>query len=171
MVSRGLPQRPLARDLSLEEAPFIGLQPLGIRGPVVQKSQRHNAERDGGEPLDEEEPLPAVEPSEAVELEQPARDRSTGDVRGRDRREEESKRAGALALREPPRQVEDDPWEESRLGHAEQETEHIEAHRAADEHRRRGQQAPNDHDQGEPAAGAEAVERQVARYSGEDVSE
>ena len=92
-------------------------------------------------------------------------------VRGGDGGQEERERRRAPALREPPGEEQDDAREEARLGRAEQEAEHVEARGALDEHHRRRDQAPDDHDRGEPAAGAEAREREVARHTEDHVAE
>src|SRR5207237_1665704 len=68
-------------------------------------------------------------------------------------------------------EVEDHAGEEARLRDAQQEAEEIEAPRAADEHHRRRDQAPGDHDARDPEARTQALEQQVARHLEEEVTD
>ena len=63
--------------------------------------------------------------------------------------------------RVPLQDVEDDSGEEAGFRHAQQKAGGVELHRRADEHHRHGDDAPGDHNAGEPAARAEAVEQEV----------
>jgi hypothetical protein len=69
--------------------------------------------------------------------------------------------AGAQVRRIPLQDVEDDSGEKAGFRHAQQKTGGVELHRRADEHHRHGDNAPGDHNAGEPAAGAKAVEQEV----------
>ena len=77
---------------------------------------------------------------------------------------EERHGAGALAGREPLGQVVDDAGEEARLGGAEQEAEHVEGRGVLHEGHRRRHQPPGQHDPGNPHAGADAGQHQVAGH-------
>ena len=69
-------------------------------------------------------------------------ERATNDDGERDGDHEPRHRARTLHGRVPRAQVIDDPWEESRLGHTEEEAQHVEAGDAVDEHHPGGRAGP-----------------------------
>ena len=79
--------------------------------------------------------------------------------------------ARPLPRRKPIGEVKDDAGEEARLGHPQQKTHDIEAGLAAHERHGGGDQPPADHDAGDPDAGAEALEREIARDLEQDVAD
>ena len=111
-----------------------------------------------GDRLDEEHPLPAVQPGDALEVEDEAGDRRADDGRDRDGEHEQADDAGAIGRGEPQRQEEDDAGEEAGLGDAEQQAHDVEAEFAGDERLRAGDEAPGQHDAGDPDACAEACQ-------------
>ena len=76
-----------------------------------------------------------------------------------------------LMLGEPPGEVEDDAGEKAGLGGTEQEPEHVELAGLGDEEGAGGEDAPDDHDRGEPAARPEPVQHQVAGHAEDHVAE
>ena len=148
----------LARDLAHQEVALVRLEPLRLRGALVQEAQSEEAEGDRGQALHEEQPLPAIEAEHAVELQQAAGNGAPDHIRRGDRGEEQRQRAGALALGEPPGEVEDDPGEEARPrprlgGSAARRTRPGPSMNIV----RRRKHAPDDHDRGQPAPRAEAA--------------
>ncbi len=105
-----------------------------------------------------------AQPEGALELHQDARQRPADDAGQRGGRHEEGDGPGALCGREPVRQVQDHAGEETRLGDAEREAERCEAPRPRDEHHGRRDDAPADHDPGDPDACADASHDEVARH-------
>ena len=141
-------------------------------GPLVEVAQREEAEGDRRQPLHEEQPLPALQ-AERTRRARAARRRAVRRPRTRAAIavRNSATRPGALLLGEPPGEEEDDPREEAGLGRAEQEPQDVEAPRPLDEHHRRREHAPDDHDRGQPAPRAEARQRQVARHAEDHVAE
>ena len=64
--------------------------------------------------------------------------------------------------REPGGEVENDPGKETGFSDANQKTQQVEAHGRFDKHHGCRQQAPSHHDPGNPAPGAEFVQRDIA---------
>ena len=135
---------------------------VGLGGAIGKEEEEGDAEEDGGQAFDEEEPLPAVRgrggrcrlsSAPATSSHEDGAERK-GDVEAADG-------AGAEFGWEPLHEVEDDAGEEAGFGHAEEEASGVELERRSDEHHAHGEQAPGDHDAGEPAARSEAVEQQV----------
>ena len=107
----------------------------------------------------------------AVEVEERAGDGPHEDAAEGGRDVEAADGAGTLFRREPLHEVEDDSREEACLCHAEEEAGDVELHGCADEEHADGDEAPGEHDAGEPAAGAETVEREVGRHFTDGVAE
>ena len=87
------------------------------------------------------------------------------------REHEQADDARAIGRGEPEREKEDHAGEEARLGDAEQQPHDVEARLAAHEGLRAGDQAPGEHDAGDPAPRAETVERQIARHLEEEIGD
>lgn len=68
----------------------------------------------------------------------------------------------ALASRNPPGEVEDDCREEPGFGSSQQEPEHVEHHFVLDEGHQEGDDAPADHNAGQPHLGAVLLHHHVA---------
>ena len=97
----------------------------------------------------------------ALEVEQSPRDGAHDHGAERPGDVEAGDGAGAKVGGEPLHEIEEDSGEEAGLGHAEEEADYVELERSADEDHSHGNEAPGEHDPGEPAARAEAVEQEV----------
>src|SRR6185369_16577168 len=96
--------------------------------------------------LKHKHPLPAVQPSHTVHSEyysgkRPANNAGQGNGSG-----EDSGESPPIGLREPQAQVENHSWEESGLGHTQQQTQRKEALRPAYKCVQGCQQSPDEHD-------------------------
>jgi hypothetical protein len=159
----------MSRAMSSRSA---GVSHLRVLHAVVEVAPHHQAQRHGRQALQQEEPLPAGPAVHAAHaLQDPARDRAAQDARERNRREEQRGRLAAPRGRVPVGEVQDDAGEEARLGRAQQEADHVERHRRAHEHGGRREHAPGDHDAGDPAARAHAVQHHVAGHLEEKVAD
>ena len=158
-------------DAADDPVAFGCSEPGRVGGRVGQQEEEGDAEQDGRDALYEEEPLPAGEVRASVKVEQRAGYGSHQDSAEWTRDVEAADRAGAVFRREPLHEIEDDSREEACLGHAEAESGDVELHRRADEEHAHGDEAPGEHDAGEPAAGAEAVQREVRRDLADSVAE
>jgi hypothetical protein len=76
-----------------------------------------------------------------------------------------------LLRREPVAQVVHDAREEARLGDSEEKAQRIELDRSSDEHHRRRDDAPRDHDPSDPSPRANAGQNEIARHLEEPVAE
>ena len=77
----------------------------------------------------------------------------------------------AIFGRIPIGEIEDDAGEEAGLGDAEQEAQDVEAGHAAHQRHQRRDDAPGHHDAGDPAAGAELFQRQIARHLEDEIAD
>ncbi|MNR24438.1 hypothetical protein D3C85_1415160 [compost metagenome] len=91
-----------------------------------------------------------------------------GDGQGHD--EHRSHHPSAMAG-EPGGEVEDNAGKESRLGDTDQQPQRVEGQRRLDEHHCRRQKTPADHDPGNPATSAEAVQGDVAGNFEDQITE
>ena len=71
----------------------------------------------------------------------------------------------------PVSEVQDDAGEEAGLEDAEQEARNVELRRRRDEHHRRGDDAPAEHDAQQRLARADPLEHQVARHLEQEVAD
>ena len=168
-------RRLLGRDLRLqlcrEPCLLFCCQPVRLFRPVGQIEPGDDAEQHRGDALDDEQPLPAPQAHHAVEPEQQARDRRAdhgGNGNGDGEGGEEPR---AIFRRIPVGQIENDAGEEAGFRHAEQEAQHVEAHLAADGRHQRRDDAPGHHDAGDPAAGAEFLQREIARHLEDEIAD
>ena len=84
---------------------------------------------------------------------------------------EERDGAGSLLGGIPVGQVENDSGEESRLRRAEKKAHGVKHRDRLDEHHRHRDEPPDDHDPGNPDAGADALHHQVARHLEQEVAD
>jgi hypothetical protein len=162
----------LGAEIGLHRRLLLRGEPLGVSGLAGQQRQHEDADQHSGNSFEQEHPLPAVKVADLVQrLQRPTRQRATDDAAHRDRGEEERGRAGPAGVGVPVRQVEDDAREEPGLGHTEQEPEQVELPRALCDHHQRRQDAPADHDPGDPHPGTEALQEQVAGNFEEEVAD
>ena len=115
-----------------------------------------------GMPSDDEEPLPAVQAALAFEFEQEAGEWGADDAGERGGGHELGDGAGPFFGREPIGEIEDHAGEEAGLGDAEEETQGVEGVRAFDQTHAGGDDAPGDHDAGDPKAGADLAKEEIA---------
>ena len=106
--------------------------------------------------------MPAVEMAVPLEFEQGTGDGRADDPCNGGGGHELGDGAGALVGGEPEGEIEDHAGEETGFSDAEQETHKGEAGPAADEHHRRSDEAPGDHDAGDPMPWTESGKGEVA---------
>ena len=115
-----------------------------------------------------------------MQVEQHAGDRRADHGRERDRGHEVADDARPVLRREPECQIEDDAGKEAGLGHAKQHADQVEAVLVAepgsagdggDERHGARQDAPAQHDPGDPFAGAEAFEHEVGRHLEDEIGD
>src|SRR5579864_32370 len=134
---------------------------MGIAGPVGKKEKRDGAENNGGQALQHEQPAPAfgVQP---VLLHDPAGKRGTDYKGERDGGHEVAGGLGPVFAHEPVADVNDDAGKEAGLCRAQQKARAIELAGGVHGRGQHGEGAPDNHDGGDPAAGAPALHQQRA---------
>ena len=152
----------VAFELVLEPLFFGVGEPGGVARVVTQEEEDGDAAEDGGNALDDEEPLPAVHAGFAFELEQERRDGRADHAGEGGGGHKLGDGAGALFRGEPEGEIENHAGEEASLTDAEQKAHEKERVWAFDEAHTGGDNAPRDHDAGDPEARADLVEEQVA---------
>src|SRR5205085_9974839 len=105
---------------------------------------------------------PPGEAKNAVKLEERGRNGRAEADRHRDRRHEGRDDARAMMRREPISEVEDHAGEEARLGKTQRKTQDKKANRPLGEGEATRDDAPADHDAGDPAACPDLFEDQIA---------
>ena len=165
-------RRTAAFEVELRDQPLLLLarQPGRVFRPVGQPDERGDAEQHGGCRFQQEDPLPAAQPEQSVHVENPARDRRADQAGDRDRHHEDADDDRAIMRRVPVGDVEDHAGKEPGLGGAEQEAQHQERDRPADQRERRRHEAPGDHDARDPGARAEPLQRQVGGHFEDEVA-
>ncbi|MCY1241934.1 hypothetical protein D9M72_548640 [compost metagenome] len=104
-------------DIALEHALFIGVEPRCLVNAVAQHEDRHHADHERGQRLDQEHPLPAAQIVHAVErIHDPARQRVAEHACNGDARHEQRDHLAAAVGREPVGQVQDHAGVEARFG-------------------------------------------------------
>src|SRR3569833_572172 len=139
--------------------------------PVGEIKPADDTEQHRGDAFDDEQPLPAPQPHCAVKSEQQAGDRRADHGRDRHGHRKGGKEAGTVLRGIPVGQIQDDAGKESGFGDAEQEAQDVEAPFAGDERHRARDDAPGHHDARDPAAGAEFLQRQVARHLEDEIAD
>jgi len=150
---------------------LIGPEPRRVLRPVGQPDEGGDAQQHGGRCLEQEDPLPAAQPQDAVHVEDGARDRRAYEAGHRDRHHEDADDGGAVARRIPIGEIEDHAGEEAGFGNAQQEAQHQERGRPADQGEGRRDEAPADHDARDPGARAEALQGEVARHLEDEIAD
>ncbi len=145
-----------------EPAPVVRRQPAGLVGSIGHHFKGEESQKNRRQPFNQEEPLPAFEAERAVECEERLRQRRTDNDGDRRRHHEQRARACAVGGGNPVRQVKHYPWEEPGLGDAEQDARRHERRDVIDEDRPNRDDAPADHDAGNPAACPDTLEEEVA---------
>ncbi len=141
---------------------FTGGEPLGVLDPGIQQEEHHDAHHHGEQALEAEQPLPAADPQDIVQAQEHAGD-GPGECCGDGRAgNEDGGCLAALAGGNPAGEVEDDGREEAGFGGAQQEPEDVEHHFVLHEGHQEGDDAPADHDAGQPHLGAVLLHHHVA---------
>ena len=169
MVGRALCM--LARHRAAQPRAFCWRQPRGLLRSIGQKPQRDATKHDRGETLNEKQPLPSRQPHPSVERQQRLGDRRANQHGDGCRRHEERAGLGTLGRRNPVGQIQHHAGEEPGLGDAQQDAHRVEAPLSDDEHHRHRDEAPHDHDPGDPDASADSLQDQIARYLEQAVAE
>ena len=146
-------------------------QPRRLRRSIRQHEQAHDPKQDRRQPLKQEQPLPPAQAKRAVELQQRHRERRADEGRQRDRYGEGGQDARAVLGRQPVGQVQDCAGEKSGLRRTEDEAHRVERVRPDHERHAGRDQPPADHDPGDPAPGADLLQRQVARHFDQEVGD
>ena len=115
--------------------------------------------------------MPAFQSHRAIESEQQAGDRRADHGGDRDGDGEGGQKTRAIFRRIPIGQIENDAREKSRLGDAEQKAQGVKTPDPADHGHQRGDDAPRHHDARDPAAGAEFLQRQIARHLEDEIAD
>src|SRR6185312_10414228 len=110
-------------------------------------------------------------PAEVVQAEDQSGDRRAEHGGQRDRGHEPADDASAIDRREPQGEVEDDAREEAGFGGAKQDADDVEAGLTGDGGHQTGQDAPGQHDPGDPLARAEPLEREVRWHLEDEIAE
>ena len=152
----------LAGDGADERSLLPAGQPFGVLDPGIQEEVHRDADDHGEQAFEAKEPLPAAESEGALEAEQHSGDGSGQGSGNRGTGNEDGGGLAPLAGRNPPGEIEDDGGEEPGLSRAEQEPQHVEHHFVLHERHQEGNDAPADHDPGEPDPGAELLHHHVA---------
>ncbi|MNQ80985.1 hypothetical protein D3C85_959840 [compost metagenome] len=151
---------------------FVVREPLGLLEAVGQRPEGQDAEQHAGNGLQQEQPLPALQAVDQVEVaHDPAGQRAADDAGQRQADHEQGDDPPAPVSGEPHGQVVEDTGQETGFGGAEEEAQDIELRRGGDEHGAGREQAPGDHDAGDPQLGADLLQHQVARHFEEDVAD
>ena len=158
--------------LRLAGQPFglLSGEPLGLLRGVGEVEPRDDADQDRGNRHAQEHEAPTLEPEDAVVPDQPAGQRRTDHGGQRLCEVEQREDLAAVARRHPQAEEQDGSWEEAGFGDAEQDPQRIQARDVLHEGEQQRHDAPRHHDSCQPPAGAELVERHVARDLQQDVA-
>ena len=185
----------LAGDVGRKPLPLLARQPVRLLRLIGQEEEHDDADDHGRDRLEDVHDLPALEPPKAVEAQQRGRDRRSQRDRDRQRQGKARVDTGAIAIREPVGEVEDEAGEQAGLGKAEQEADRHEAvlgplrqrgfvrddaeiNERRRDHRRElpgirrgaGDNPPGDHDPRDPQARAHFFQDYVARDLDQDIA-
>src|SRR6185295_3558282 len=166
----------LALQLGQEGVARFGREPLRLLRPVGQVDEDEDTEHDGGDAPGDVDPLPSLEAPELgmmdghaphdfvrADLQEDVRELGADDLGDGCGHEEVGQGPGAVAAREPMRQVDDDAWIEARLGQPQEEAHHVELERRLHEGGHGGHDAPGDHDARDPLPRAPPLDDERAR--------
>src|ERR1700732_5023619 len=148
--------------LALKPCFALRRQPFRVRRSVGQVEPADRSEDDCWCRLPKEQPFPPRESENAVQFEERCRDWRTEPDRHRDSGHETGDDAGAMMRWEPVREIEDHPVAEAGLGKAEGEPKDKEADWPLGEDEAARYDAPPNHDPGNPPAGTDFLQDQVA---------
>src|SRR5258705_445340 len=135
---------------------FFG-QPSRLPRKVSKVEKRNFTKNDGRDALEYEQPAPSRFPT-SMDLENSPRQRRSDDVGKRDRSHEYRDCFGAVFNPEPVGEVDDDAGEETSFRYSEKKARRVKLSRGVDETDNNRDDAPRDHDAGNPAARAPALD-------------
>ena len=151
---------------------LLGLQPVRVGGAVGQVEPADDAEDDRRQSDGDHHELPAGQPELAVpHRDQPGRHGRPDGGGDRAGHHEDPDDAGPVGAGEPAGEVEDHAGEQSRLGDAEQEPQCEQGGGVGRETDCHHDDSPRHRDPGQPAPGAEPLQREVGRHLDQDVAD
>jgi hypothetical protein len=162
----------LRLEVLRQDVLLLRREPLRVQDAAVKIEEHPEADEDRRDAFEQEQPLPAREARRTAQrVHDGARNRIPENAGDGDRGDEERGPRRAEPRGIPEREVEDDSREEPRFGDAEQEAHDVEHPLAVNEHHRRRDDAPRDHDPGDPDPRAKLLEEDVARHLEEKVAD
>src|SRR6516225_284357 len=138
---------------------------------VGQINQRTTAKQHRWQPLQQEQPLPPAEPLHAIQSKQRSRQGSADETSHGNRHHERAHRTRTMVAWIPVAQVIDYAREEAGFCNTQQEPENIELRWCTHEHHRGGDDSPAEHDSGDPSAGPDPMQYEIARDFKQAISE
>ena len=158
-------------ELVAQPFAFVRLKPIGLRRPVGQIVQDDEGQDDSRRRLEDEHPLPPFQPPDTIHVQEQGGERRAEHRRAGDRGHEQADDASTIERREPQGQVEDDTGEEAGFRSTQEQAHDVEAVFAANEGHRAGQDAPGEHDAGDPPTRAEAFQEKIGRHLEQEIAE
>ena len=151
----------------------MGLEPLGVGKAVTEQEVGEGAEDYGRDALQQEHPLPARQATLAggEVIENPAGKRAAEQAGHRNGRHEQRHDSPAAEGRKPLRKVQHHPWKEAGFSGTGKQAQRVEMRGRGHEQQTRGERAPHDHHQRDPAPWAEPGQRQVTRHAAQHVAD
>lgn len=146
-------------------------QERGLVGEVEDHPKRRDADQDGREPFEDEDPSPPALAADPAHVPDRGREQATEGARDGGGGEEDGGADAELVPLVPAGEVVVDAGEQAGLGEPEEEARGHEALEVVDEPHGRHANAPEDHDDGDEDAGAEALEQDVGEGLGERVGD
>ena len=139
------------------------------RGRVRQEPQCCDRKQNRGRAFDQQHPAPAGPVDGVVRAHQPAGERASANRGNGNREHERRDGAGAIARRNPLRQVEHDARRETAFGDTEQQAQRVEGLRGVNEGKTGGRKPPDPGAGEHPAPHADPLQQPEARPLDEDV--
>ncbi len=146
-------------------------QEFRLFGRIIQIEEGNDTGDHSRNTRRQEHPLPARVTEESIQIEQHAAERRTDGIGKRAEDHEQADHAAAIIAREPKRHQEQHAREEAGFAKAEQEAQDVEHRGVLRIGKRDGDGTPGNQNTGEPFAGAETVEEEVARHFEDEVTD
>ncbi len=162
---------PLGGQAAFDVLGVGGRQPGRRSRAIGQLLPHHIGQGHGRQAFEHEQPLPAMPAQYAVHFQQCTAQRAAEDVGQAHAQQEVTRGAGALFAVEPVGEVQHHPGEQARFGHPQQQAHDVERCFSLDEGHARREQAPGDHDAGNPETRAHPVHDQVAGHFGQRIGQ
>ena len=153
---------------------FIGLllgQPTGLGGFVREFFPDHHRKQHRRDAFQKEQPLPAMPAHDAVHFQQEPANRAADDVGQAHADQKVTAGPRSLFLAEPIGEVQHHARKQPRFRSAQQGAGDVKSRLVGDKSHARRQDAPGDHDPGDPQPCAHAVHDQVAGHFHQGISE